>query len=84
MVDGLLIVLPAGLPGYVAQLRAEDYPFVLIDHGHQEVLVKWYGRQVAVLTPVDSLDDINIIQVREYWPLPGTRADELPEPTLHL
>ena len=32
MVDGLLIVLPAGLPDYVAQLRAERFPFVLIDH----------------------------------------------------
>jgi LacI family transcriptional regulator len=32
MVDGLLIVLPAGLPEYVAQLRQERYPFVLIDH----------------------------------------------------
>ncbi len=32
MVDGLLIVLPTGLPEYVAQLRAEHYPFVLIDH----------------------------------------------------
>jgi LacI family transcriptional regulator len=32
MVDGLLIVLPTGLPEYVAQLRAERYPFVLIDH----------------------------------------------------
>jgi LacI family transcriptional regulator len=32
MVDGLLIVLPTGLPEYVAQLRAEEYPFVLIDH----------------------------------------------------
>jgi LacI family transcriptional regulator len=32
MVDGLLIVLPTGLPEYVAQLRHERYPFVLIDH----------------------------------------------------
>ena len=32
MVDGLLIVLPTGLPEYVAQLRHEHYPFVLIDH----------------------------------------------------
>ena len=32
MVDGLLIVLPTALPEYVAQLRAERYPFVLIDH----------------------------------------------------
>jgi LacI family transcriptional regulator len=32
MVDGLLIVLPTGLPEYVAQLRQERYPFVLIDH----------------------------------------------------
>jgi LacI family transcriptional regulator len=32
MVDGLLIVLPSGLPEYVAQLRRDHYPFVLIDH----------------------------------------------------
>jgi len=32
MVDGLLIVLPTGLPEYVARLRSERYPFVLIDH----------------------------------------------------
>ncbi len=32
MVDGLLIVLPHALPAYVSQLRAERYPFVLIDH----------------------------------------------------
>jgi LacI family transcriptional regulator len=32
MVDGLLIVLPTGLPEYVALLRAERFPFVLIDH----------------------------------------------------
>ena len=32
MVDGLLIVLPTLLPEYVAQLRAQRYPFVLIDH----------------------------------------------------
>jgi LacI family transcriptional regulator len=32
MVDGLLIVLPHELPAYVARLRAERYPFVLIDH----------------------------------------------------
>lgn len=32
MVDGLLIVLPTRLPDYVAHLRAENYPFVLIDH----------------------------------------------------
>ncbi len=32
MVDGLLIVLPHGLPAYVSQLRAEHFPFVLIDH----------------------------------------------------
>jgi LacI family transcriptional regulator len=32
MVDGLLIVLPRGLPDYVEQLRAESYPFVLIDY----------------------------------------------------
>ena len=32
MVDGLLIVLPRGLPDYVEQLRAESFPFVLIDY----------------------------------------------------
>jgi LacI family transcriptional regulator len=32
MADGLLIVLPTRLPEYVAQLGAERYPFVLIDH----------------------------------------------------
>jgi LacI family transcriptional regulator len=32
MVDGLLIVLPHELPAYVSQLRAERFPFVLIDH----------------------------------------------------
>jgi LacI family transcriptional regulator len=32
MVDGLLIVLPTRLPEYVEHLRAERYPFVLIDH----------------------------------------------------
>lgn len=32
MVDGLLIVLPRGLPDYVEQLRAEQFPFVLIDY----------------------------------------------------
>ena len=32
MVDGLLIVLPTGLPEYVAQLRHERFPFVLVDH----------------------------------------------------
>jgi len=32
MVDGLLILLPTGLPEYVEHLRAEHYPFVLIDH----------------------------------------------------
>ena len=32
MVDGLLIVLPTGLPEYVATLSGERYPFVLIDH----------------------------------------------------
>jgi LacI family transcriptional regulator len=32
MVDGLLIVLPHALPAYVSQLRAEHFPFVLIDH----------------------------------------------------
>lgn len=31
MVDGLLIVLPRGLPDYVEQLRANEFPFVLID-----------------------------------------------------
>jgi LacI family transcriptional regulator len=31
MVDGLLIVLPRSLPDYVEQLRAERFPFVLID-----------------------------------------------------
>jgi LacI family transcriptional regulator len=32
MVDGLLIVLPRSLPDYVEQLRAERFPFVLIDY----------------------------------------------------
>jgi LacI family transcriptional regulator len=32
MVDGLLLVLPSGLPEYVEQLRHERYPFVLVDH----------------------------------------------------
>jgi LacI family transcriptional regulator len=32
MVDGLVIVLPRGLPDYVEQLRAEAFPFVLIDY----------------------------------------------------
>jgi LacI family transcriptional regulator len=32
MVDGLLIVLPRGLPDYVEQLRTDDFPFVLIDY----------------------------------------------------
>lgn len=32
MVDGLLIVLPHGLPDYVEQLRADGFPFVLIDY----------------------------------------------------
>jgi LacI family transcriptional regulator len=32
MADGLLIVLPTRLPEYVEHLRAEQYPFVLIDH----------------------------------------------------
>jgi LacI family transcriptional regulator len=32
MVDGLLIVVPTALPDYVSQLRAQRYPFVLIDH----------------------------------------------------
>jgi LacI family transcriptional regulator len=31
-VDGLLIVLPRGLPDYVEQLRAEGFPFVIIDY----------------------------------------------------
>jgi LacI family transcriptional regulator len=32
MTDGLLIVVPTALPDYVSQLRAERFPFVLIDH----------------------------------------------------
>ncbi len=32
MVDGLLIVLPRGLPDYVEQLKADAFPFVLIDY----------------------------------------------------
>jgi LacI family transcriptional regulator len=32
MVDGLLVILPRGLPDYVEQLRAERFPFVLIDY----------------------------------------------------
>jgi LacI family transcriptional regulator len=32
MVDGLLIVLPRGLPDYVEQLKAQRFPFVLIDY----------------------------------------------------
>src|SRR5262245_37738140 len=32
MVDGLMIILPRGLPDYVEQLRADAFPFVLIDH----------------------------------------------------
>jgi LacI family transcriptional regulator len=32
MVDGLLIILPRGLPDYVEQLRAVQFPFVLIDY----------------------------------------------------
>lgn len=32
MVDGLLIVLPRGLPDYVEQLRTDHFPFVLIDY----------------------------------------------------
>ena len=32
MVDGLMIILPRGLPDYVGQLRAETFPFVLIDY----------------------------------------------------
>lgn len=32
MVDGLLIILPRGLPDYVEQLKGEGFPFVLIDY----------------------------------------------------
>ena len=32
MVDGLLIILPRGLPDYVGELRAASFPFVLIDY----------------------------------------------------
>jgi LacI family transcriptional regulator len=32
MVDGLLVILPRGLTDYVEQLRAERFPFVIIDH----------------------------------------------------
>lgn len=32
MVDGLLIVLPSGLPDYVERLRTDHFPFVLIDY----------------------------------------------------
>ena len=32
MVDGLVIVLPRGLPDYVEQLKADAFPFVLIDY----------------------------------------------------
>ncbi|MFN8620146.1 MAG: LacI family DNA-binding transcriptional regulator [Chloroflexota bacterium] len=32
MVDGLLIILPRGLPDYVGRLRAASFPFVLIDY----------------------------------------------------
>jgi len=32
MVDGLLIILPRGLPDYVEELRAASFPFVLIDY----------------------------------------------------
>ncbi len=32
MVDGLLIILPRGLPDYVEQLRSAHFPFVLIDY----------------------------------------------------
>jgi LacI family transcriptional regulator len=32
MVDGLLVILPRGLTDYVAQLRTEQFPFVIIDH----------------------------------------------------
>lgn len=32
MVDGLLIVLPRGLPDYVERLREDAFPFVLIDY----------------------------------------------------
>ena len=32
IVDGLLVILPRGLTDYVEQLRAERFPFVIIDH----------------------------------------------------
>jgi LacI family transcriptional regulator len=32
MVDGLLVILPRGLPDWVEQLRADAFPFVLIDY----------------------------------------------------
>lgn len=32
IVDGLLVILPRGLTDYVEQLRAEHFPFVIIDH----------------------------------------------------
>ncbi len=32
MVDGLVIVLPRGLPDYVEQLKANAFPFVLVDY----------------------------------------------------
>ena len=32
MVDGLLVILPRGLPDYVGDLRAASFPFVLIDY----------------------------------------------------
>jgi LacI family transcriptional regulator len=32
MVDGLLIILPRGLPDYVEQLKGEAFPFVLLDY----------------------------------------------------
>ena len=32
MVDGLLVILPRGLPDYVEMLRADAFPFVLIDY----------------------------------------------------
>ncbi len=35
MVDGLLIILPRAMPDYVGRLRAERFPFVLIDHDEE-------------------------------------------------
>jgi LacI family transcriptional regulator len=32
MVDGLVVVLPRGLTDYVERLRAERFPFVIVDH----------------------------------------------------